>query len=814
MRGFLIFVYVLAVLISAIFAVLIRARERSVGRKIRGCIIVGGLASLFFALAYFAYDEFIAGVFYGIFLALVEWSLFFVFIFVCDFTRSFRVPMPMFWAMIGLNIASDVIHVINIFRANLYDMIRLDVLDGVYFMGAPKSPLFFFRVGLCALYTLGSVAILIMKALKSPVLYRKKFLVVATLFLLQPLIDNFISLTQSITVLSGLLYGLTCVFIAYYLLIYGKTLLVGELLSVTVDDMPAAILCFDDDGNCLYYNHIAAKIFKLGNNNPYGLMQYLHERFPGLDYAHAENNTRTDTFEIDGENHYFESGFKKLFDSHGVFTGFYLVLSDKTKNITDLKNEQYKSSHDNLTAIFNREGFENRVAQLLKDEPDVPRVIVCSNIKDFKMINDLFGDKVADGVLVNIARQLIKNCSGTDSIPARLENDRFALCMRKDRYSDELFNEVAQKVVRVPGNEYYKVFCHIGVYDITDNTIPVHDMCDKAMLAMEQIKGESGSCVAHYNAEINDKLKKEQEIVSELKQAIENKEFTFYIQPIADKDGYSEGGEALARWVRPKKGVVPPASFLPVFERTGFITVLDKYIWERACETLRQWQNIGVTDKYLSVNISPRDFYYVDVYNTLTLLVQKYGIEPKNLRLEITEGAIMSDVQHRVSLIKKLREFGFFVAMDDYGKENYSLSTLKDIPLDAIKIDMGCLKESEKDNKSKEILKSVLDLAKQLDFKTITMGVETEEQMNSLVEMGGELFQGYYFAKPMSVDDFEKEYMGMNAEDGSEFSELIKSATEGLEEEAEKIAEEIAGETAETESKEAEEKAEKAEKAE
>lgn len=786
MRGFLIFLYVLVVSLTGVFAVFIKARDRSLGRKIRACVIVGGLAAMFFAMAYFCGSEALSGLFYTAFLIFVEWEILLLLFFVCDFTRIIRLPAPVVWGMMGLNAVSIVFHIVNVFKGNLFDMLEFPVLGGVYFMGPPKSPLFFYRVGICALYSIGSIVALIAKAIKSPGFYKRKYIIIAVILTLQPVIDNFINLTQSITVLSGILYALEGMFIGYYLLVYGKSKIVGDMLAVTTDDMPSGMLCFDNDGNCVYYNKLAAKIFKLGDDNPYGLMEYLTERFPTLDYEHTENGSRTDTFELDGNNHYFESSYKKILDKKGNFVGFYLILNDRTKSITDLKTEQYKSSHDNLTAIYNSEGFEAKVKQLLKDEPDVPRVIVCSNIKDFKMINDLFGSKVADGVLVNIARQLIKNCSGTDSVPARLDNDRFALCMRKDRYSDELFNEVAQKAVRVPGNEYYKVFCYIGVYEITDKTVPVSEMCEKAMLAMEQIKGNYKVRVSHYNAEISDKLKKEQEIVAELKHAIENKEFTFYIQPIVDKDGYGEGGEALARWVRPKKGVVPPASFIPVFERTGFITVLDKYIWERACEVLRQWQNIGITDKYLSVNISPRDFFYVDVYNTLTLLVQKYGISPQNLKLEITESAIMSDIEHRVALIKKFKDFGFTVAMDDYGKENYSMGALKDIPVDAIKIDMKCLKESESDTKSKEVLKSLLDLAKQLDFKTITMGVETEDQLNSLVEMGGDLFQGYYFGKPMSVDDFEKEYMGLNAEDGEEFSELIKNATAGIEAEEEK----------------------------
>ena len=787
-------IYTLVFLVSTISAVMIKPRERELGRKIKGLLIFGGFAAVFFCISFCVHNEITSVTAYSIFLSFVEWELLYMLLFVSGFTRILRIPFPAFMGMIGINVVSIFVFLANLMNGNMFEMVPISRYSDDFLIFSNLGAGIYLHIAICGLYTLGSVAMLVKKALESPIFYKKKYICVSVIIVALVALDNVIIFSGSLAGFNGLIYALAALFISNYMLVYEKMRTVGDMLSATVDDMPSAILCFDNDGNCIYSNRVATGIFHLGNDNPYELMEYLSARFPNLDYEHTPNNSKTDTFEIDGENHYFESEYKKLTDKRGNFIGFYLHLSDRTKNITDLKTEQYKASHDNLTAIYNAEGFAAKVKQLLEEEPDVPRVIVCSNIKDFKMINELFGSKVADGVLVNIARQLIKNCSGTDSVPARLENDRFALCMRKDRYSDELFNDVAQRAVRVPGNEYYKVFCHIGVYNITDPTLPVSEMCDKAILAMEQIKGSVKNRVAHYNAEISDKLKKEQEIVNELKSAINNKEFTFYIQPIVDADGNSKGGEALARWVRPKKGVVPPASFIPVFERTGFITVLDKYIWEKACEVLRQWQNIGITDKYLSVNISPRDFFYVDVYNTLTLLVQKYGIEPANLKLEITESAIMSDVENRVTLIKKLREFGFSVAMDDYGKEHYSLSSLKDIPLDAVKIDMKCLKESEKDSKSREILKSVLDLAKQLDFKTITMGVETEEQLNSLTEMGTDLYQGYYFAKPMSVEDFEQEYMGMSAEDGTEFDELINNATAALEEDAKRIAEEITAE--------------------
>ena len=196
-----------------------------------------------------------------------------------------------------------------------------------------------------------------------------------------------------------------------------------------------------------------------------------------------------------------------------------------------------------------------------------------------------------------------------------------------------------------------------------------------------------------------------------------------------------------------------------MFEKNGLISDIDRYIWEQACKQLKTWKEQGREDIYISVNISPRDFYFLNVYQTFMELVEKYEIAPKNLKLEITETAIVMDFNRQMELITRLRRNGFVVEMDDFGSGYSSLNMLKDLHVDILKIDMAFLNKAKDEERSKKILQMVIGLSKQLGMPVITEGVENEEQVSFLSEIGCEMFQGYYFAKPMSLEEFERKYM-------------------------------------------------------
>ena len=248
-------------------------------------------------------------------------------------------------------------------------------------------------------------------------------------------------------------------------------------------------------------------------------------------------------------------------------------------------------------------------------------------------------------------------------------------------------------------------------------------------------------------------------MVNDFRRAIAKQEFQIFLQPQVDMDGTMLGAEALVRWFRPVYGMILPENFIGIFERSGLISSMDQYVWDMACKLLQRWKHAGNEQYYISVNVSPKDFYFMDVYQTLTTLVECYEINPDNLHLEITETSVMKDAKKHLALIDKLREYGFQVVMDDFGSGYSSLNMLQDMNIDALKIDMEFLRKNDDSERSRMILEMILSLAKELEIQVIAEGTEQKDQLRYMQKLGCELFQGYYFAKPMPVCDFEKAYL-------------------------------------------------------
>jgi EAL domain-containing protein (putative c-di-GMP-specific phosphodiesterase class I) len=229
-----------------------------------------------------------------------------------------------------------------------------------------------------------------------------------------------------------------------------------------------------------------------------------------------------------------------------------------------------------------------------------------------------------------------------------------------------------------------------------------------------------------------------------------------YLQPQVDRNGRAFGAEALVRWRRPDGSLMMPGDFIETLENAGLIQRLDMYMWERAIRQLSAWQGTAKEGLAISVNVSAKDFYSIDVYDVLTKLVDRYGVDCHMLRLEITETALLAEPEKSIAVVSQLRQRGFFVEIDDFGSGYSSLSLLKNIQADMLKIDMGFLREINDQERSRVILQSVINLAGSLGMDVITEGVETEQQLQALVAMGCESFQGYYFSRPITVEAFEE----------------------------------------------------------
>lgn len=237
--------------------------------------------------------------------------------------------------------------------------------------------------------------------------------------------------------------------------------------------------------------------------------------------------------------------------------------------------------------------------------------------------------------------------------------------------------------------------------------------------------------------------------------ALAKGQFEVYLQPKYQiRDGRLAGAEALVRWNHPEWGLQPPGEFIPLFERNGFITKLDQYVWERVCALLQEWDRKGYPSINISVNVSRLDIYNTDLADVLTSLVRRYGLSPDRLHLEITESAYTDTSRQLIETLGTLRRLGFVIEMDDFGSGYSSLNMLAEMPIDVLKLDMKFIQTEITRPTGQGILRFIVDLARWMKLRVVAEGVETREQLERLQNDGCDYAQGYYFAKPMPVESF------------------------------------------------------------
>lgn len=411
--------------------------------------------------------------------------------------------------------------------------------------------------------------------------------------------------------------------------------------------------------------------------------------------------------------------------------------------------------YDRLTGIYSKEFFYQRVKDILMRHPEQRYDIICSDIENFKLVNDVFGVSAGDQLLKNVA-ELYTDFMKDWGICGRLNADQF-MCLLEHRweYTDEMFIN-ANAHINSPAN-IKNVVMKWGIYHIEDRTISVEQMCDRALLAAKSIKGQYGKYFATYDDKLRSSLLREQAISDSMETALAKRQFEIYIQPkyriIDDK---LSGAEALIRWNHPEWGFQSPAQFIPIFERNGFITNLDQFVWDETCAALRDWDDRGYPGISVSVNVSRADIYNADLINILLGITGKYGLDPSRLHLEITESAYTEDPEQIIDTVRSLRELGFLIEMDDFGSGYSSLNMLNQMELDILKLDMKFIQSETAKPVKEGILRFIMDLARWMDLAVVAEGVETKEQLERLREAGCDYAQGYYYAKPMPRADFER----------------------------------------------------------
>ncbi|MCI7130589.1 MAG: EAL domain-containing protein [Lachnospiraceae bacterium] len=461
------------------------------------------------------------------------------------------------------------------------------------------------------------------------------------------------------------------------------------------------------------------------------------------------------------------------------------ILKHRLSNVIRMNEASKKIDalqRDEVTGLYTKVAFAEHAARILREQTDVEWNIIAVDIDRFKLVNESYGQETGDELLAYLAKMLQYYADTKNCICARSYADHFFLLVeRRDYcYIKNRHTELVQYLQKFPLD--MKIALKFGVYEISDREMEIDSMCDRAQIAANQVKGQYVAEICFYDDSLRKQLLMEQRITDDMEQALKEQQFQVYFQP--KYDIFSEtlsGAEALVRWIHPQNGFMSPGEFIPIFESNGFITEVDMFVWDKACEKIREW-----LDKYdrfvpISVNVSRKDMYKPNLPQILVDIVHRHGLEPKHLHLEITESAYVENPDQLLEVVEQLKKAGFTIEMDDFGSGYSSLNMLAAMPIDILKLDMKFVQNySEKDN-SRSIMSFVIGLAKWMNLYVIAEGVETREQLDLLRGMDCNLAQGYYFSKPLPDKDFEEvlRKSGRTLEDASDQTIRFSTAHEG-----------------------------------
>ena len=665
-------------------------------------------------------------------------------------------PKRIFQILLGIFFGIDVLlYALNPFFNWSFSTEMIFVEDKTYFRAVTYIGQTYHRF-LCYSLFAAIIVVFTVKTIRASKVYKEKYRVMLFSMLITVAVETYYITSRQPLDISMIGFGIYGLLVYYFALKYRPMMLLDRMLASMASEMPEALFFFDKSGKCIWTNEPGKTLVGISKDNYDVVKEDLCFLFGDIDFNSSGWAKRVSIGSGDEAQYSFLS-MKSVVNDKNKVIGSYLSIRDITEEQREMKREMYRSTHDSLTGLYTKEYLYENISNRLKNDHETDYMIGYIEVSNYKVINDVFGRKFGEFALKKIAGFIDKSTS-RKCLYGRLSDDAFGILLDKPTFNVERVESILSNFTVKDDNLEHHIQISFGIYDIDpDDEIDVPLFFDSAHLATTMIHDNFQHPVVFYDDKLRNEIVHNQLISNQVRGAIETKQIRPYLQPIVDSKGLLAGAEALVRWIHPDEGFMNPGMFIPLFERNGLIAEVDRYMWRCACEILSDWKTRGI-GSFISVNISPKDFYYMDVVSELKALVEEFGIEPVRLRVEITETVMVTGSVDILKIVESLRENGFIVEMDDFGSGYSSLNLLKDININVVKIDMQFLKDSERNMKANTIIKNIISMSEELGIDTLTEGVETAKQFEKLYAMGCRLYQGYYFSKPVPLEDFEKQW--------------------------------------------------------
>lgn len=531
-----------------------------------------------------------------------------------------------------------------------------------------------------------------------------------------------------------------------------------DVLQKILDNIGSGIIvCSKSTGNILFENDMASHVSEVRET----IRECLEEVF--------KNSDISDQLGTPMERYNTESGlwFEVRFSELKWIDGSDVVVATASDITQKKKNQQkieYQAHNDFLTGLYNRMKCEVDLRKVIRrtEKAGLKGAVLFIDLDDFKHINDGLGHQYGDILLQQIA-------AGLTGIPGirghcyRMGGDEFIIIIGPELY-DELGKMVAN-IKTLFNKPWYlmetEYFCtmSMGIAVFPDNSVDVHEITRMADVAMYEAKRSGKNGYTYYSSEVENSTAKRLDIENNMRQAVSTgiEEFVVFYQPVVDVNTQMcTSCEALVRWDSKALGFMGPGEFIPLAEYLGLITSIGDYVLEEACRRCKLWNDNGYPDFYINVNLSVVQLLQKNVVENIKRILDKTGVNPKNIVLEITESFAINDMQRVMDIITGLKKLGPRIALDDFGTGYSSLNYIKQLPLDIIKVDKTFIDDIIEDDYAQAFVKLIVDLSKTIGTKIVVEGVEHKEQFELLKSLGVDYIQGYYFGKPVPANIFEE----------------------------------------------------------
>lgn len=489
--------------------------------------------------------------------------------------------------------------------------------------------------------------------------------------------------------------------------------------------------------------------------------------YPSINLIHSERRY------LKKDGHFFiaDNYVSALKNDRGEVIRLIVNVIDITDRKQHEKHINRLAFYDQLTQLPNRQYFGEQLARILTEtlKDEWYGALLLIDLDNFKTINDTMGHSVGDALLQQVAQRLSANIRGGDMV-ARLGGDEFVVVFpnlhRQMGVAIEQAEIRCRQILTELGKPYrlddapMLVTCSLGATFFRRDAV-VESLVKEADIALYQAKKSGRNTMAFFALEMQEAINGRVKLEHELREALELRQFRLHYQIQVDEHKQMIGAEALIRWAHPERGMVPPAQFIPVAEEIGLILPIGRMVLEMACKQMASWKNHPMTNCQLTlaVNVSSTQLQQNDFVEHIRMLMHRYDILPGQLKLELTESALLTDMENTVRVMQELRRIGVLFSLDDFGTGYSSLQYIKRLPIDQLKIDKSFVQDIQTDQNDRTIVRTIIAMAQALNLQVIAEGVETREQRDLLLEYGCCYYQGYLFDRPQPAEKFQARWL-------------------------------------------------------